>query len=159
MTKFLESLKAKEINSQTHVGKFLITELLYSDKYRVPYRDSVHFRSVAQSCPTLSDPMDCSMQDLPVHHQLLAPHSSTLAWKIPWREEPGRLQSMRSLRVATTERLPFPWWTWWSETVLPSMVILTNKQPSSPGAFLSSTGLTEALCHHWPIAALWACIE
>ena len=28
-----------------------------------------------------------------------APHSSTLAWKIPWMEEPGRLQSMGSLRV------------------------------------------------------------
>ena len=29
----------------------------------------------------------------------IAPHSSTLAWKIPWMEEPGRLQSMGSLRV------------------------------------------------------------
>ena len=29
----------------------------------------------------------------------MAPHSSTLAWKIPWTEEPGRLQSMPSLRV------------------------------------------------------------
>ena len=29
----------------------------------------------------------------------MAPHSSTLAWKIPWVEEPGRLQSMGSLRV------------------------------------------------------------
>ena len=29
----------------------------------------------------------------------MAPHCSTLAWKIPWREEPGRLQSMGSLRV------------------------------------------------------------
>ena len=29
----------------------------------------------------------------------MAPHSSTLAWRIPWMEEPGRLQSMRSLRV------------------------------------------------------------
>ena len=28
-----------------------------------------------------------------------APHSSTLAWKIPWTEEPGRLQSVESLRV------------------------------------------------------------
>ena len=27
----------------------------------------------------------------------LAPHSSTLTWKIPWTEEPGRLQSMGSL--------------------------------------------------------------
>ena len=37
----------------------------------------------------------------------MAPHSSTLAWKIPWMEEPGRLQSMGSLRVDTTERLHF----------------------------------------------------
>ena len=29
----------------------------------------------------------------------MAPHSSTLAWQIPWAEEPGRLQSMGSLRV------------------------------------------------------------
>ena len=31
--------------------------------------------------------------------KVMAPHSSTLAWKIPWTEEPGRLQSMGSLRV------------------------------------------------------------
>ena len=29
----------------------------------------------------------------------MATHSSTLAWKIPWMEEPGRLQPMESLRV------------------------------------------------------------
>ena len=29
----------------------------------------------------------------------MATHSSTVAWKIPWTEEPGRLQSMKSLRV------------------------------------------------------------
>ena len=29
----------------------------------------------------------------------MTPHSSTLAWKIPWMEEPGGLQSMGSLRV------------------------------------------------------------
>ena len=29
----------------------------------------------------------------------MAPHSSTLAWKIPWMEEPGRLQSMGPLRI------------------------------------------------------------
>ena len=29
----------------------------------------------------------------------MATHSSTLAWKIPWTEEPGRLQSMASIRV------------------------------------------------------------
>ena len=39
----------------------------------------------------------------------MAPHSSTLAWKIPWTEELGRLQSMSvgSLELDTTEQLPF----------------------------------------------------
>ena len=34
-----------------------------------------------------------------ISEKAMAPHSSTLAWKIPWTEEPGRLQSMGSLRV------------------------------------------------------------
>ena len=45
-------------------------------------------------------------QKSPVSHLLetasekaMAPHSSTFAWKIPWMEEPGKLQSMGSLRV------------------------------------------------------------
>ena len=37
----------------------------------------------------------------------MAPHSSTFAWKIPWTEDPGGLQSMGSLRVGTTERPHF----------------------------------------------------
>ena len=35
----------------------------------------------------------------PVMEKAMAPHSSTLAWKIPWMEEPGRLKSMGWLRV------------------------------------------------------------
>ena len=34
----------------------------------------------------------------------MAPHSGTLAWQIPWTEEPGRLQSMGSLRVGQAFR-------------------------------------------------------
>ena len=37
----------------------------------------------------------------------MASHSSTFAWKIPWTEKPGRLQSMGSLESDTTERLHF----------------------------------------------------
>ena len=48
---------------------------------------------VAQSCLTLCDLVDCGLE------KAMAPHSSTLAWKIPWAKEPGRLQSMGSLRV------------------------------------------------------------
>ena len=36
---------------------------------------------------------------MPLTEKAMAPHSSSLAWKIPWTEEPGRLQSMGSLRV------------------------------------------------------------
>ena len=34
-----------------------------------------------------------------IEEKAMAPHSSTLGWKIPWIEEPGRLQSMGSLKV------------------------------------------------------------
>ena len=37
----------------------------------------------------------------------MASHSSTLAWKIPWMEEPGSLQSIGSLESDTTEQLHF----------------------------------------------------
>ena len=33
------------------------------------------------------------------YHRSMGPHSSTLAWKIPWTEQPGRLHSMGSLGV------------------------------------------------------------
>ena len=97
---------------------------------------------VAQSCPTLSDPMDCSppgssihgifqarvlewgaiafsaqvvlvLKNLPARQETwvssldwevplekgMAIHSSILAWRIPWTEKPGGLQSMGSQRV------------------------------------------------------------
>ena len=38
------------------------------------------------------------LQGLP-SEKAMAPYPSTLAWKIPWTEEPGGLQSMGSLRV------------------------------------------------------------
>ena len=37
----------------------------------------------------------------------MAPHSSTLAWKIPWTEEPGRLQSMGSLSQTRLSNFTF----------------------------------------------------
>ena len=45
----------------------------------------------------------------------MAPHSSTLAWKIPWTEEPGRLHSMGLLRVGhdwATSLLLFTFMHW-----------------------------------------------
>ena len=41
--------------------------------------------------------MNLSMKQNP--EKAMAPHSSTLAWKIPWTEEPGKRQSMGLHRV------------------------------------------------------------
>ena len=38
-------------------------------------------------------------KELDTTEQAMAPHSRTLAWKIPWKEEPRSLQSVGSLRV------------------------------------------------------------
>ena len=47
---------------------------------------AIHFCILAQRIPRIEE-------------KAMAPHSSTLAWKIPWTEEPSRLQSMGSLEV------------------------------------------------------------
>ena len=58
-------------------------------------------------CSCLENLMDGGAWEATVHgvaksqtlEKAMAPHSSTLAWKISWMEEPGGLQSMGSLRV------------------------------------------------------------
>ena len=47
------------------------------------------------------------MTEVGIESSLMATHSSTLAWKIPWMEERGRLQSMSCKELDTTERLHF----------------------------------------------------
>ena len=72
----------------------------------------------------------------------MAPHSSTLAWKIPWTEEPGGLQSMGSLRVR------HDWATWlslftflhWRRKWWPTLVFL-------PGESQGQGSLVG--CHLW----------
>ena len=48
---------------------------------------------------TESEKIQCMIVPRTKQEKAMAPHSSTLAWKIPWTEEPGGLQSMGSLRV------------------------------------------------------------
>ena len=57
---------------------------------------------VAQMVKCLSTMWETRVQSLVWEDPLekeMAIHSSTIAWKIPWTEEPGRLQSMGSQRV------------------------------------------------------------
>ena len=53
---------------------------------------------VAQSRTYLSN-LAAAAASSESQEKAMAPHSSTLAWKIPWTEKPGRLQSMGLLRV------------------------------------------------------------
>ena len=59
-------------------------------------------KTVAQTIKHLPTMQETWFQSLAGEDPLekeMAPHSSTLAWKIPWTEKPGRLQSMGSQRV------------------------------------------------------------
>ena len=60
----------------------------------------------------------------------MAPHSSTLAWKIPWMEEPGRLQSMGLLEsdMTATHQPPL------SMGILQARILEWVAMPSSRGS-------------------------
>ena len=49
--------------------------------------------------PTMQETQVQSLDWEDLLEEEMAPHSSTLAWKIPWMEEPGKLQSMGLQRV------------------------------------------------------------
>ena len=49
--------------------------------------------------PTMQETLFQSLDQEDLLEKEMATHSSTLAWKIPWTEEPGRLQSMGLQRV------------------------------------------------------------
>ena len=59
----------------------------------------------------------------------MAPHSSTLAWKIPWTEEPGGLQSMGSQRVGHNRVTSLSLFTFmhWRQKWQPTPVLLPGK--------------------------------
>ena len=82
--------------------------------------------------------------------QAMAPYSSTLAWKIPWTEEPGRLQSMGSLRVGHN------WATWlslftfmhWRRKWQPTPVFLPENPRDGGAWWLPSMG-SHRVRHAW----------
>ena len=69
----------------------------------------------------------------------MATHSSTLAWKIPWTEEPGRLQSMGSLRVGLSNfTFTFPFHALEKEMATHSSVLVWSiPGMAEPGGLLS----------------------
>ena len=70
----------------------------------------------------------------------MAPHFSTLAWKIPWMEEPGRLQSVESLRVGHNWATSLFTFMHWRRKWQPTPVFL----PGESQGWWSLMG-----CHLW----------
>ena len=60
---------------------------------------------VAQNLPAMWETQVQSLDWEDTVEKGMATHSSILAWRIPWTEEPGGLQFMRSQRADTTEPL------------------------------------------------------
>ena len=82
----------------------------------------------------------------------MAPHSSTLAWKIPWTEEPGGLQSMGSLRVGHDFTLTFHFHTLEKEMATHSSVLDWRIPGMGEPGGLPSMGL-HRVGHDWNDAA------
>ena len=76
----------------------------------------------------------------------MAPHSSTLAWKIPWAEEPGRLQSTGSLRVGHDWATSLSLFTFmhWRRTWQPTPVFLPGESQGRGSLWAAVYGVTQS---------------
>ena len=86
-----KNLSGQEWYSQNIKRKTFQPRILYPAK--LSSRNKGETKTLPNKSWGSSWPLDLSSE------KAMATHSSTLAWKIPWTEEPGRLQSMGSLRV------------------------------------------------------------
>ena len=76
----------------------------------------------------------------------MATHSSTLAWKIPWTEEPGRLQSLGSLRVRHDWMASLSLFTFmhWRRKWQPTPVFLPGESRASEAWWAAVYGVTQS---------------
>ena len=93
-----------------------------------------------QLCLIICNPIDV------VSEKAMAPHSSTLAWKIPWLEEPGRLQSMGSMRVGHdwVTSLSLFTFTHWRRQWQPTPVLLTGGSQGRGSWWAAVCGVTQS---------------
>ena len=90
----------------------------------------------------------------------MAPHSSTLAWKIPWTEEPGRLQSMGSLRVGQDWATSLSLFTFtnWKRKWQPTPILLPGESQGRGAWWAAVYGVAQSR-HDWSnLAAAAACL-
>ena len=103
---------------------------------------------VAKSPTRLSDWTELNWEL--VREKAMAPHSSTLAWKFPWMEEPGRLQSMGSLRVGHDWMTSLSLFTFmhWRRKWQPTPVFLPG-EPQGWGSLVGCRLWGHRVRHDW----------
>ena len=122
-----------------------LTDVVYSDHHILYFKEKTYIYILVKKG------MFCLRRELKIRFPLFLPlisekamaiHSSTLAWKIPWMEEPGRLQSMWSLRVGHdwATSLSLSTFMHWRRKWQPTPVLL-------PGEFQGRRSLV--CCHLW----------
>ena len=81
-----------------------------------------------------------------VAEKAVAPHSSTLAWKISWTEEPGGLQSMGSLRVRQDSATSLSLFTFmhWRRKWQPTPVFLPGNPRDGGASWATVHGVTQS---------------
>ena len=86
----------------------------------------------------------------PYSEKAMAPHSSTHAWKIPWTEEPGRLQSMGSLRVSHNWATSLSLFTFmhWRRKWQPTPVFLPGESQGQ-GSLVGCSPWSFRVGHEW----------
>ena len=82
-----------KINTQIYINMSLSTQFKQFNIY-ILFPASLMAQTV-KCLPTMRETWVQSLGREDLLEKEMAPHSSILAWKIPWMEEPGRLQSMR----------------------------------------------------------------
>ena len=90
-------LTAKTYISNSHRGSIVLWWIMWNTHSLLSYHNKGKTEELGMWMPCLC--YSCYELYIYNRRRQLAPHSSTLAWKIPWVEEPGRLQSMGLLRV------------------------------------------------------------
>ena len=86
-----------KINTQIYINMSLSTQFKQFNIY-ILFPASLMAQTV-KCLPTMRETWVQSLGREDLLEKEMAPHSSILAWKIPWMEEPGRLQSMGLQRV------------------------------------------------------------
>ena len=88
-----------------------ITQSKISQKEKNKYRMLTHTQNLAQLVKNLPAMQETQLPFLGLEDSLeeeMATHCSILAWRIPWTDKPGRLESVVWQEADTTERLSMP---------------------------------------------------